>query len=57
KGEYVILIEGGEKSEWEKDLEILESMNLTKEEIIKFMTKKYKGIKNIIKKRLFKDES
>ena len=57
KGEYVILIEGGEKSEWEKDLEILESMNLTKEEIIKCMTKKYKGIKNTIKKRLFKDES
>jgi len=57
KGEYVILIEGEEKSEWEKDLEILESMNLTKQEILKFMIKKYKGIKNTIKKRLFKNES
>jgi len=55
KGEYVILIEGEEKSEREKDLEILESMNLTKQEILEFMTKKYKGIKNIIKRKLYED--
>jgi len=55
KGEYTILIENEERMEWEKDFEILKTLNFNNEEILKFMTQKYKGIKNIIKKRLFKD--
>lgn len=55
KGEYVVLIEGEEKEDWEKDYEIFKSLDFNKEEILKFMTKKYKGIKNIIKKRLYNE--
>lgn len=54
KGEYVIIIEGEKKEEWEKDFEILKKLNFSNEEILKFMTQKYKGIKNLVKKRLFK---
>lgn len=54
KGEYVILIEREKKEEWEKDFEILRKLNFSNEEILKFMTEKFKGIKNIIKRRLFK---
>lgn len=54
KGEYTILIENEERMEWEKDFEILKILNFKNEEILKFMSQKYKGIKNIIKKRLYK---
>ena len=56
KGEYVILIEGEEKSEREKDLEILKKLNFEKGEIFKFLTAKYRGIKNKIKNKLFFDK-
>jgi 16S rRNA (cytidine1402-2'-O)-methyltransferase len=55
KGEYTILIENEEKFEWEKDFEILKSLNLKNEDVLKFMTQKYKGIKNIVKRRLYKN--
>ncbi|MCX8095181.1 MAG: 16S rRNA (cytidine(1402)-2'-O)-methyltransferase [Caldisericia bacterium] len=55
KGEYVILIEGIERKEWEKDFEILKNLSFSKEDILKFMTKKYKGIKNILKRKLYED--
>ncbi|MDI6861411.1 MAG: 16S rRNA (cytidine(1402)-2'-O)-methyltransferase [Caldisericia bacterium] len=55
KGEYIILIEGKKKEEWERDFEILKKLNFSKEEILDFMSEKYKGIKNVIKKKLFKD--
>lgn len=55
KGEYVILIENEEKEEWEKDFEILKSLNFSKDEILNFLTKKFKGIKNLVKKRLINE--
>lgn len=55
KGEYIILIEGEKKEDWELDFEILKKLNFSKKEILDFITKKYKGVKNIVKKRLFED--
>ncbi len=52
KGEYTILIENEEREDWEKDFEILTSLKLSKDEILSFLTKKYRGIKNLVKRKL-----
>lgn len=54
KGEYTILIENEEVKDWEKDYLILKKLNFKNEDILNFMTEKYKGIKNIVKKRLYR---
>jgi len=54
KGEYVVLVEGVKREEWEKDFEILKKLNFNTKDILKFMSEKYKGIKNLIKRRLYK---
>jgi len=52
KGEWTVVLEGGEKEDWESDFEVLLKLNFTKKDILKFLTNKYKGIRNKVYKRL-----
>lgn len=56
KGEYIVLIENEEKEEWEKDYKILKNLEFKNEDILRFMTEKYKGIKNIIKRKIYENK-
>lgn len=57
RGEWIVIIEGKEREEWEEDLDILIGSGFSKKEILKFMTEKYKGIRNRLYKRLESIES
>lgn len=57
KGEYIILIENEEKKEWEKDYEIFKKLEFKNEDILKFITEKYKGTKNIIKRKIYENRN
>lgn len=57
KGEYTILIENEEKEEWEKDYETFKKLEFKNEDILKFITEKYKGIKNIIKRKIYENRN
>ncbi|MCD6168893.1 MAG: 16S rRNA (cytidine(1402)-2'-O)-methyltransferase [Caldisericia bacterium] len=52
KGEWTVVLEGGEREEWESDFELLLKLKFTKKDILKFLTNKYKGIRNKVYKRL-----
>jgi len=52
KGEWTVVLEGGEREEWESDFELLLKLKFTKKDILKFLTNKYRGIRNKVYKRL-----